>query len=403
MGRFKWTEELKNEVRQLSEQGLNSREIVEQLYDAHGVYYPRRTVRQYMNHEKPTTTVPSESGFNIEPIYHYGEDGKVDDIKITAKYLMLNEQTQKTPEDILEYLNLDAKEWRVVSAIPNQWTTPTADGPKWNFQLKVNVKPRVENAIEDLVERLTHEVQPLHVESHIDASRQNNLVIPLADLHFGILKLNHIQDKIAELLDIISLGYKTIVIEVIGDTLHSDKINSTETVSGTILEDVNMPNAIDEAMVFMETIVTAALKRANSVYIKSVGGNHDFDMSYMFMLWVKEHFKQAKVDVNNNYRTAYLLDHVLVSIQHGDVNKRIPGQILATEHKHMWGVASTVEIHTGHLHFDKTIDENGVIIRQFSTPKPTDEWEKKNAFVGSSKLLHALVYSDDRLKVEHFI
>lgn len=365
MAYFKWTEELKNEVRQLSEQGLNSREIVEQLYDAHGVYYPRRTVRQYMNHEKPTATVPNDSGFNIEPSYHYGEDGKVDDIKITAKYLMLNEQTQKTPEDILEYLNLDAKEWRVVSAIPNQWTTPTADGPKWNFQLKVNVKPRVENAIEDLVERLTHEVQPLHVESHIDPSRQNNLVIPLADLHFGILKINHIRDKIAELLDIISLGYKTIVIEVIGDTLHSDKINSTETVSGTILEDVNMPNAIDEAMMFMETIVTAALKHANSVYIKSVGGNHDFDMSYMFMLWVKEHFKQAKVDVNNNYRTAYLLDHVLVSIQHGDVNKRIPGQILATEHKHMWGVATTVEIHTGHLHFDKTIDENGVIIRQF--------------------------------------
>ena len=40
------------------------------------------------------------------PKYSYGSDGKVDDIKITAKYLLLNEQTQKRPEDILSILIL---------------------------------------------------------------------------------------------------------------------------------------------------------------------------------------------------------------------------------------------------------------------------------------------------------
>ena len=94
--------------------------------------------------------------------------------------------------------------------------------------------------------------------------------------------------------------------------LHSDKINSTETVSGTILEDVDMPKAIDEAMQFTEAIVVTALENANTVMIKSVGGNHDFDISYMFMIWIKERFKQAQVDVNNRYRTAYLLGHVLI-------------------------------------------------------------------------------------------
>lgn len=406
MGYFKWTDELKRRVQQLHNEGLSGPAIVERLYDEDGIYYPVRSVRRYMSFETPVQPGidnASRDSFSIEPVYQYGSDGKVEDIKITAKYLMLQEQTSKTPEDILEYLNLDVKEWRIVSAIPNQWTTPTDDGVKWNFQLKVNVKPRTDNETEKIIERLTSEVKPLQIKNRIDPYRKNNLVIPLADLHFGILKLEHIQDKIAELLDIISVGYKTIVIEVIGDTLHSDKINSTETVSGTILEDVEMPNAIDEAMQFMETIVTASLKNANNVMIKSVGGNHDFDNSYWLMLWAKERFKQAKVDVNNSYRTAYLLDRVLISIQHGDVNKRIPGQILATEHRHMWGVATTAEIHTGHLHFDKMVDENGVILRQFSTPKPTDKWEKKNAFVGSSKLLHALVYNDDRLKVEHFI
>ncbi|MCT3047918.1 helix-turn-helix domain-containing protein [Leuconostoc mesenteroides] len=194
-----------------------------------------------------------------------------------------------------------------------------------------------------------------------------------------------------------------IVIEMIGDMLHSDKINSTETVSGTILEDVDMPKAIDEAMQFTEAIVVTALENANTVMIKSVGGNHDFDISYMFMIWIKERFKQAQVDVNNRYRTAYLLGHVLISIQHGNVNKKNPAQILANECRHLWGIATTTEIHSGHLHFDKTEDQNGVVFRQFSTPKPSDDWETMNGFVGANKLMYALEYNDDRLKVEHFI
>lgn len=401
MAYFKWTSEYRALVKRLYEQGLSTRQVVNYFFDNYGLNVSRRSVQRY---RKGATHTPAKET-KIKDVQRGTEivlnkDGS----QSSSTTLQMTSEQAKDPDFVLRAHGFNPDDWEIVSARNNFWQQNSQENGLIDlYQSKITVKPRKDNSIQMAIERLTHEVKPLHVESHIDPSRKNNLVIPLADLHFGILKLNHIQDKIAELLDIISLGYKTIVIEVIGDTLHSDKINSTETVSGTILEDVNMPNAIDEAMMFMETIVTAALKHANSVYIKSVGGNHDFDMSYMFMLWVKEHFKQAKVDVNNNYRTAYLLDHVLVSIQHGDVNKRIPGQILATEHKHMWGVATTVEIHTGHLHFDKTIDENGVIIRQFSTPKPTDSWEKKNAFVGSSKLLHALVYSDDRLKVEHFI
>lgn len=92
--------------------------------------------------------------------------------------------------------------------------------------------------------------------------------------------------------------------------------------------------------------------------------------------------------------------HVLISIQHGDVNERNPGQTLASEQRHLWGIASTTEIHVGHLHFEKTEDKQGVVIRQFSTPKKTDEWEEMNGFVGANKLMYALEYNDefDRLQ-----
>lgn len=396
---FKWRDKHIERVQELSQQGQTAKEIADTMFKEIGVNLSQRSIRHYTSSkENIEQVVVNDKRRGTEIIIN--KDGS----ETSSTVLQMTSEQAKDQDYVLRAHGFDVNDWEIVSARNNFWQQNSVEkGLIDLYQSKITVKPRVENDIAKAIERLTNEVEPLKVRHEINPYRQNNLVVPLADMHFGILKLADIKSKLVELLDIINHGYKTIVIEVIGDTLHSDKINSTETVAGTVLEDVEMPSAIDEAMQFMETVVSAALLNANNVMIKSVGGNHDYDMSYMFMIWVKERFKQAKVDVNNNYRTAYLLDHVLISIQHGDVNKKIPGQILATEHRNMWGVATTAEIHTGHLHFDKTVDENGVVMRQFSTPKPSDNWEVKNGFVGANKLMYALVYDDERLKVEHFI
>lgn len=374
---FKWRDKHIERVQELSRQGQTAKEIADTMFKEIGVNLSQRSIRHYTSSkENIEQVVVNDKRRGTEIIIN--KDGS----ETSSTVLQMTSEQAKDQDYVLRAHGFDVNDWEIVSARNNFWQQNSVEkGLIDLYQSKITVKPRVENDIAKAIERLTNEVKPLKVRHEINPYRLNNLVVPLADMHFGILKLADIKSKLVELLYIINHGYKTIVIEVIGDTLHSDKINSTETVAGTVLEDVEMPNAIDEAMQFMETIVSASLHNANNVMIKSVGGNHDYDMSYMFMIWVKERFKQAKVDVN----------------------KKIPGQILATEHRNMWGVATTAEIHTGHLHFDKTVDENGVVMRQFSTPKPSDNWEVKNGFVGANKLMYALVYDDERLKVEHFI
>ncbi|MCM6832917.1 helix-turn-helix domain-containing protein [Leuconostoc mesenteroides] len=400
MGYTKWTDELKKRVQELSEQGLDSRNIVEKLYEETGVYYARRSVRRYASVKAPQSHNDENDHFSIEPKYSYGSDGKVDDIKITAKYLLLNEQTQKTPEDILEYLNLDVNDWRIVSAIPNQWTTPTDNGPKWNFQLKVNVKPKLDDELtfEDITDILKQEIEPYTVKQI--AHSAHNLVIPLPDLHFGVTKRQDVQNHLDRMLDVINKGYKTIVIEQLGDLFHSSQMWSSQTLKSTILQDVDMVAAWNDAKWLFDVLVTATLKNSTKVCVKQMAGNHSGNMEFAFMEYLQAKYPQVVVHNNIKFRDAYLLDNVGIMLAHGDLAPKNLPMLFANEFGGVWSLSQSREIHKGHFHKEKIVDEGGVISRQLGTVKPNDKYEIMNGWTLSKKELYALDYDSDKLVAE---
>ncbi|MFT9313386.1 helix-turn-helix domain-containing protein [Leuconostoc pseudomesenteroides] len=400
MGYTKWTDELKKRVQELSEQGLDSRNIVEKLYEETGVYYAQRSVQRYASVKAPQNNNSENDHFSIEPKYSYGSDGKVDDIKITAKYLLLNEQTQKTPEDILEYLNLDVNDWRIVSAIPNQWTTPTDNGPKWNFQLKVNVKPKLDDELtfEDITEILKQEIEPYTVKQV--AHSAHNLVIPLPDLHFGVTKKQDVQNHLDRMLDVINKGYKTIVIEQLGDLFHSSQMWSSQTLKSTMLQDVDMVAAWNDAKWLFDVLVTATLKNSTKVYVKQMAGNHSGNMEFAFMEYLQAKYPQVAVHNNIKFRDAYLLDNVGIMLAHGDLAPKNLPMLFANEFGGVWSLSHSREIHKGHFHKEKIVDEGGVISRQLGTVKPNDNYEIMNGWTLSKKELYALEYDSDKLVAE---
>lgn len=400
MGYMKWTDELKKRVQELHSTGMSSPEIVEKLYEDTGVYYPVRSVRRYMGAQVPQNHNSENDHFSIEPKYSYGSDGKVDDIKITAKYLLLNEQTQKTPEDILEYLNLDVNDWRIVSAIPNQWTTPTDNGPKWNFQLKVNVKPKLDDELtpQDIANLFKADIKPYTVKQV--ARDTHNLVVPLPDLHFGITTLEDVKIHLDKLLGILNKGYKTIVIEQLGDLFHSSQMWSSQTLRGTMLDEVDMVQAIEDAKQFFDILVPACLDNSTSVYIKQMAGNHSGNMEYVFMEYLKAKYPQVVIKNNIKYRDAYLLDNVGIMIAHGDLAPKNLPMLMANEFGGVWSLSHSKEIHKGHFHKEKTVDEGGVISRQLGTVKPNDKYEISNGWTLSKKELYALEYDSDKLVAE---
>lgn len=391
---MKWTDEQVKHAKDLRKQEYTMSEIAEIMTEEYAENITRIAVESKLKRERY-----KENNTETEVL----ESHEVDNESTLDK---LSNLSQASEEEIIKAHGFDPEKFELLAVQSGIWQQGAKDGIRDLVKSSVKVKPRTvvsHTSLEELIKQNTKSYHYTKSATHI-VDGDTNLVIPLADIHFGITKFEEIEDKLHEITDIMqNKHYHNIVIENIGDYFHSDKINSTETVSGTILDDVNMVNAINDGMKFMSALIETAIQSADKVLVKSIGGNHSFDNEYIFMKWVEERFPQAEVEVTNNYRTAYMLDNVLIFIQHGDIAKKNVELLLATEYPMFWGMKSTAEIHRGHYHTEKITETYGVIVRQFGTPKKADPYEKKNGYVGNKKELVVLEYDSNKLKTEYHI
>lgn len=306
---------------------------------------------------------------------------------------------EKTPEEILLIHGLDPNRWEMASATDNFWMQ-SQDATM--YQTKIKVKP-LHDFMHDkqLIDTFVGDVKPVNL-THVKIGNRN-LVIPLADMHFGWTKLADVKPALNEIVNIMDKGYKQIVIEILGDTFHSDFINSSKTVSGTELDPADMVKAVADAKSFFNVLLMTAYENAAKVSVKYVGGNHSFDIEYMFTEVLKASYPQIDIDVNNDYRNAYLLDNVGILIAHGDFAKKSLPMLFATENTDVWSSSKWREIHTGHFHKKLVEDEYGVITRQMGTIKPTDSYESQNGYTMAHHGMTLYEYDKDRLKATYNI
>jgi len=191
--------------------------------------------------------------------------------------------------------------------------------------------------------------------------------------------------------------YKVVSIEQLGDLFHSSLMKTTQTQKGTILDDVDMVQAIEDAKTFFDAIIRCALEHATEVHIYHTEGNHSGNMEYMFLEYLKAKYPDVKVFNNNDYRYFYALDNVGFMIAHGDYAKKNLPMLFANEASQIWSDSYSREIHTGHFHNEKTTDHDGVIHRQLGTMKPSDKYEISNGWTLSKRELQIFEYDTNRL------
>ena len=219
-------------------------------------------------------------------------------------------------------------------------------------------------------------------------------------MHFGITTMLDVKGHLDRLLELINKGYKTIVIEQLGDLFHSSQMWSSQTLKGTLLDEVNMVQAVEDAKQFFDVLVTAALQNSTTLHIKQMAGNHSANLEYMFMEYLKAKYPQVVIKNNIKFRDAYLLDNVGIMLAHGDLAPKNLPMLMANEFGGVWSLSHSREIHKGHFHNEKTVDNGGVISRQLGTVKPNDKYEIMNGWTLSKKELYALEYDSDKLVAE---
>lgn len=261
--------------------------------------------------------------------------------------------------------------------------------------------------VEDLVETLRENVEHYEYISKHDEAANRMLEIPLFDMHWGISFLDDYRTVLDDILDHIhSRHWDKIIIPFGQDFFHNDSVVNATTTNGTVIDKVDMVRAVKEGRTFITTIIDAALDNANAVRVIYTPGNHDRSVTWMFMQVLLERYGPDVVDDSLEYRKVFTYGKNSVMVTHGDSKQATAknlAHIFAVTYPEEFAHATTREVHSGHLHHEKTGDIYGVMIRRLSTGVSVDDWSNRQDFVGTHRRFMIFEWDRNALRSIHYV
>ena len=267
------------------------------------------------------------------------------------------------------------------------------------------IKQHTESRLEELLEAIKDNTPIAEVQHTIVGQADRMLEIPLFDMHFGIADMEYYQDTLAEILAIVgSKHWDRIVIPVGQDLFHNDSITKGVTTKGTLIEKVNLKQAVYDAKTFYFNLIDTAIKYANRVQVMYSPGNHDKTVGWLFVQILKERYGDI-VDDSLTERKVVWWNGCFIGLTHGDKHTDTVNGLrgkFTMEFPALFATAKVREIHAGHLHHETSKDEYGVQVRRMSTGNKDDEWTIDEGY-RSKKRFMLFEYMPNRLKSIHYV
>lgn len=268
------------------------------------------------------------------------------------------------------------------------------------------IKQHTEDRLEELLEALRDNTPVAQVCHTKHEQAEGMLEIPLFDMHFGIADMEYYRDTLSEILGIISgRRWDKIIIPVGQDLFHNDSIVNGITTKGTLIEKVNLKQAVYDAKTFYFNTIDTALDNANEVKVIYSPGNHDKTVGWLFVQILLERYGREIVEDGLEERKAVLWKGCFIGITHGNKKTDTAQGLRAKftiEFPALFAAANVREIHTGHLHGESSKDEYGVQVRRMSTGNKDDEWTITEGYK-SQKRFMLFEWMPDRLKAIYYI
>ena len=383
---MKWTDEEKHQIAQLVTTGLTDKEIAKEMGKTHAA------VKHYRQRHLANAKTEDYKEIKMES----------NGVQTATVLMRLKHEPDKSPRTMLTLTGYDPDKFDLISSQYKVYEQhSTEDGVVPQYSITVKVRPKSNISVSELTGIINRYVKQKRLE-RTSGTLKHMLVIPLYDLHFGINSYDNMKPYLDELLTIINdHPFEKIVIEVGGDTLHSDFLKKTQTVKGTQLDQVDMINAWKGAAYFVQNIIESAIENSETTELRAIGGNHDFDLQWAFVEMIRARYPQLSVFNPGTYRQVFTYGKVSIMMAHGDTAKAKLSQLFANEYQAEWASSVWRETHWGHFHTETVKDDGGTIQRQFGTPKPADGYEVKNGFTMGQHVLKVLEYDENGLSAEY--
>lgn len=396
-------EDKKEQAIELYLQGFSWNDIAEQLKETRDRvrWWVRRSDKYVPNlHKRHKEAKDSHRKLEVKREQTINADGSM----IIEDKLAFRSITDY--DKIIEDLGLDPNLWEVVSARFSEWDALGNDGEKL-YSSRVSVKPKKNDKAVDFEKALEFikTIKPIEVD-YKRYEGENNLVVPLFDLHFGNETIESYKPYLTNMLDRIRNGYKKIVFISGGDILNEDNYNG-QTASGTVIGKTNMTVAWQDCFSFYCTLLNNALEYAKEVELVYIPGNHDTFSGHTVLLALEQFYSLTegiKFDLKQEVYKSFLLDEVFIGCTHGHrANvKRYP-MIMASMFPKLWGASNIRECFTGHLHNEwSSKDSEGIMIRQMPSRNKADDWHREMGFIASHKRFMLVEYNSKEIEALYY-
>jgi hypothetical protein len=387
--------------------GLDSDEVAEILNKEHGVNYTESKWRKdYASYRKWRDYILSK--VDDTPVIKYKESTEIkkDGSQSSDKLVKMNEQQSKDVDFLLDAHGFDTTKWELLSARNNIWNVSAGDNPnKTLYSSRITVKPKTNGFDWDkIISNAIKNIKPVPLDvSPTRGEGWGLLEIPLFDMHFGIADLEYYAPTYNKITKRIKgSAWDTILFIVGQDLIHNDGFRG-KTTSGTIIQPIDMEKAFNDALSFYVGLIQLASKHSKTVKVIFSSGNHDETIGYGFVRTLKATFPTIDFDHELKTRKGFSWNKIFIATTHGDKGHARMVRNVMDEFRNEILAASVAEIHSGHLHSEKSKDDFGIVSRTLGTRAITDDWHYEQGFVGAMKRFQIFEYSSDALEGIYYV
>lgn len=302
----------------------------------------------------------------------------------------------KSPEEIIQLLNIDTNVWK----LSQYWNKQM--GNHWRVSALVTKVKGEDVYMKTLLEQWepkTYKIPKPDFKALSNNKTKVCGVMSLQDIHFG-KEGNETIDKDFEdtIKDLLLRSTAAHYIEKLyfvvgGDLINMDTFGGT-TTSGTALDNCSTATeAYMQAFDAMHWGINYIKQFCKELVVVYIPGNHDRLSSFHLAHALSKSINDSDItwDIEYAERKVHVWGSNFNAFEHGDVPARNTPLVYATEYAMQWGTTKNRTLFTGHYHQNKkveyitTSENTGFIHKTLPSLCKTDYYHYHNKYVGNKR------------------
>lgn len=327
---------------------------------------------------------------------------------------ILNFKKSFTEDELLKQHGYDVTKWRVVKHQCSKWNC----GSKVLMASKIFVKPRniLEGSPATIMENINKalSIKPKPFEVKISKRNSKLLVLPISDLHYGLISDSNTSDNIYNMhiaerrlqeyvmtaLDNVNLGENdTILITFGNDYFNCDNVAGT-TAHGTPQDnEASYFSIFDKGVNLGVSIIEYLLTYTKcAIRVAAVQGNHDLQSSHAMSLALYFKYKgnpRVNVNVKSDEKARFYFTYGANLIGFGhETNIKDCHRIMSSECKD-WSNYKYRTMFLGHLHKEEVYDTGALVARRLPILSGKSKWSDSMGFTSHPRA-QAFVFDSEK-------